>query len=30
VLLDPRTVDAEEEGDLVRCVAEAWPGGATP
>ena len=30
VLLDPRTVDAEEEGDLVRRVAEAWPGGATP
>ena len=30
VLLDPRTVDAEEEGDLVCRVAEAWPGGATP
>ena len=30
VLLDPRTVDSEEEDDLVRRVAEAWPGGATP
>jgi len=29
VLLDPRTVDADDEEDLVRRVREAWPGSAT-